>query len=349
VNRIVLLLVALASTAAIAADRKPVLTIYGDANIRNCRAFDQAWKTQPDFRAALQAKYDIRFPQTAGPIGYRCYPTFVVEGTEPLCGFRGPDVLLWELGLQPPATPRPNATVATGELNEIKAAINSAVAQNEHTRGELAQVKERTNSTAAELDALRIESTAFRDRTETGWQRVDELRQTLDRETRSNATLDRRIEAIELRPSPPPNATGPSPAEPPAKASVDAKPGRGEKLFKLFGYALTFGQAIGVVATGSTGVGALAVLLPLAIRGISRRRAAKSSATPRTPVPGTEPGPPATRVIPETRYTPIVTDRFAESYAWTRSEFGKRYPGSIDVLETFDGMLRQHEASKPQR
>jgi len=351
-TRTVLIVLALiASTAAVAGGppvgRKPILSVYGDANIRNCKAFDTAWKTIPEFRAALQARYDVRFPQTHGPIGYRCYPTFVVEGTEPLCGFRGVDVLLMELGITPPAGSRSDASTAA-ELNDVKASINAAVEVAAGVRGELAELKAQAKTHAEEIDAIKIESTAFRDRTGKGWQRFDELQQALARETASKAAIDRRIDELERRPAivaAQPPAPPLAPAEPPAKATG---PRKREWVWNIFGIVLPAAQAAGVLATGGVGGIALAVV-PMIISGIARRRAAKSRASDLPPVAGTEPRPPATRVVPETRFTPIVTDRFAEAYAWARAEYGKRYPGSADTLDSFDGMLRQHVDSRSPR
>lgn len=67
---------------------------------------------------------------------------------------------------------------------------------------------------------------------------------------------------------------------------------------------------------------------------------------PRPPVITTENPPPPQVVVPTTQFAPYERDTFAEAFAWAKAEHGRRYPGSVSVLEAVQSMIDQYLASK---
>lgn len=66
----------------------------------------------------------------------------------------------------------------------------------------------------------------------------------------------------------------------------------------------------------------------------------------RPPVITTENPPLPQVVVPTTQFAPYERDTFAEAFAWAKAEHGRRYPGSVSVLEAVQSMIDQYLASK---
>lgn len=56
--------------------------------------------------------------------------------------------------------------------------------------------------------------------------------------------------------------------------------------------------------------------------------------------------PPQQATSHSVHYAPYETDTTAEAFAWAKSEFGRRYPGSIGTLETITSMMDQFISGK---
>lgn len=105
----------------------------------------------------------------------------------------------------------------------------------------------------------------------------------------------------------------------------------------------------------STGAAALGVGTPVGlgiagagwlVAGIRKRRRARSNqvAQPRNmvqPVPIDSPPLPQ-QVASETRFAPYQVDDYSQAHAWAREQMARKYPGSTDLLEAEQAMIRQY-------
>lgn len=164
------------------------------------------------------------------------------------------------------------------------------------------------------------------------------------------------------QPAPVSSHPSPTPPEAPQPSLSD----RIDKLAGIIQTGLTVASWVGV-GVGTGGIGA-AVLW-----GLSAWRAARKvkqvaadiggywlppapqqqppqvspvAVQPRPPVITTENPPPPQVVVPTTQFAPYERDTFAEAFAWAKAEHGRRYPGSVSVLEAVQSMIDQYLASK---
>lgn len=320
--------------AAGSAEAKPRLLVLLDDSNPNSRAFVAAWKQRPEFRSTLEARYELDFRRRGlcDPA-----PAFALAGHRPLVGFRGCDVLLWELDLQPPTA----AAATPFDPSSLEARIRAVETDATDVLTSLSSRIEKTDTRVSEvferIDSVHTETKDWRGHHD---KELADVRSSL-------SERDRRIQAVEDRPLalPPAGNPPPRPENP---------------LVKIFGWVLTIEQALGAVALVGTGGGAAAVLAPLAIRGLFRwfgaRRERKRAAAPRqrTESPLRNPTPPSptpaeSRVVNQTQITPVYVDEFENSYAEARDKFARKYPGAVETLEAFDGMLQLLHQGKGKR
>lgn len=79
-------------------------------------------------------------------------------------------------------------------------------------------------------------------------------------------------------------------------------------------------------------------------RGTSSPAPTLPAATAETSEPSSSP--PAAEVIRETDFVPIEQHAFENDYEECRALFARKFPGMVNALENFDGMLKIHHASK---
>lgn len=54
--------------------------------------------------------------------------------------------------------------------------------------------------------------------------------------------------------------------------------------------------------------------------------------------------PPPQRIITETQFAAYEKDTYAQAHAWAQQQLARKYPGSVDLLETEKQLIKQYLA-----
>lgn len=157
--------------------------------------------------------------------------------------------------------------------------------------------------------------------------RFDELGKQLEDQNRSQATIleKARQAAREV-------ATAVTPANDPADE------GRGSALGTLVTWGLSqLGWTLGPIGGVAVGVG-----VPFLYRLLTQRRPRRSTDRPRGPAVVAVDTPPDDGVVTRTEYVPYVDQTLQDALAWAMKETTRKYPGAVNNLEFFQGLIDQY-------
>jgi len=350
-----------------AGDGRVCLDVWSPGDCIRCEAFADCLKRDPQFRAALEAKFVVNGPVLVGKHHSHARNRGVLEGPFPVFdrgpqfplvfGFESREKLLIALGCIPG---RNIAPVPAPAPLPLPPAVNLVPEQSGEFAKQLEALRKRLDEGLSEtVDATPIVDALDKrvgERLAAGSK--DQLERILAElrasETRNRGSVGSVLEKIERIERLPPAIVS---LAPPAKVPAVIKPE--ELSVKLFGFSLSMVQFLaGIGLTGAGGVG-VPLLAAKAIAFLWRRRRERKAAGGSSPtgssanagdvprgkgygIPVAIDSPiPDPLVLTEKHYQAVEVDTHRKAFDWACDEVVRKQPGAVDLLSQLRGLIQQ--------